>query len=101
MDYYLVQTLSGNTEAGGPFSVFCYKKRGGKLYAGPLWDFDLSTFTKATGTTNTNTIWYKYLLKDAIFKAALKERYALLKSKIDTWGGPLTSASRRPTSKSL
>lgn len=84
-DYYLVQTLAGNTEIASIYSVFCYKKRGGKLYAGPLWDFDLSAFSKADGTTNTGTIWYKYLLKDPAFKSLLKERYALLKPKADAW----------------
>lgn len=84
-DYYLVQTLSGNTEIASIFSVFCYKKRDGKLYAGPLWDFDLSAFTAESGVTNSGTIWYKYLLKDPAFKTLLKERYRRLRPQIDAW----------------
>ena len=42
--YYIMQELLGNTD-GGRGSFFMYKKPdelGGKLYAGPLWDFDNS-----------------------------------------------------------
>lgn len=85
-DYYLIQTLSGNTELQSIYSVYCYKKRDGKLYAGPLWDFDLSTFSRESGTTHNTSVWYKYLLKDSAFKKVLKERYSKLKPKIHDWG---------------
>lgn len=84
-DYYLVQALAGNTEFSSIYSVYCYKKRSGKLYAGPLWDFDLSAFSKPDGTSHTGSIWYKYLFKDPAFVALLRERYAILKPKIDAW----------------
>lgn len=95
-DYYLVETLSGNTETASVYSVYCYKKRNGKFYAGPLWDFDLSAFTREDGTTNSGTLWYKYLLRDPAFVALLRERYAVLKPKIDAWApGYIREQARR------
>jgi len=43
IDYQIIQELTNNVD-GYRFSTFFYKKKdsqGGKLYAGPLWDFDL------------------------------------------------------------
>ena len=85
VDYYLIQTLSGNTELQHIYSVYCYKKRNGKLYAGPLWDFDLSTYSRETGGSNNSSVWYKYLINDDRFKQKLKERFELLKPKIKDW----------------
>lgn len=82
VDYYLVQTLSGNTELLNIYSVYCYKKRDGKLYAGPLWDFDLSTYSKPSGTAHNTSVWYKYLMKDPVFIQLAKQRFVLLKSQL-------------------
>jgi hypothetical protein len=40
IDYYIIQGTSSNGDAFGNGSTYLYKKRGGKLYWGPLWDFD-------------------------------------------------------------
>ena len=40
IDYYWVQEFSLNGDAFGSGSTYLYKKRNGKLYWGPLWDFD-------------------------------------------------------------
>jgi hypothetical protein len=43
VDFQIIQELTNNVD-GYRYSTFFYKKRnsdGGKLYAGPLWDFDL------------------------------------------------------------
>ena len=40
IDYYIIQGTSDNGDAFGNGSTYLYKKRGGKLYWGPLWDFD-------------------------------------------------------------
>lgn len=40
VDYYIIQGTSDNGDAFGNGSTYLYKKRGGKLYWGPLWDFD-------------------------------------------------------------
>jgi len=42
--YYLLQTFSGNSDAFITDSTFLYKERDGKLYFGPLWDFDFTTW---------------------------------------------------------
>ena len=81
VDYWLVQSLTGNTEIRPPHSVFCYKKRNGKLYAGPIWDFDLSTFTKSFTSAHAKSIWYKYLLQDDVFKKRVKERFEMFSSR--------------------
>ena len=73
IDYYLVQTLTNNTEFAAKYSVYCYKKRNGKLYAGPLWDFEYTTFTKESSVSNIGALWYQYLFKDEAFKKALKQ----------------------------
>lgn len=39
---YIVQELMGNADVGYS-SFYVYKDTGGKLYAGPVWDFDLSS----------------------------------------------------------
>ena len=40
IDYWIVFEVMGNHELGNPGSVFMHKDRGGKLVAGPCWDFD-------------------------------------------------------------
>ncbi len=40
VDYYIIQGTSNNGDAFGNGSTYLYKKRGGKLCWGPLWDFD-------------------------------------------------------------
>lgn len=83
VDYYLVQTLTNNKEFAAKHSVFCYKKRNGKVFAGPLWDFEYSTFNSGTGVSNTSAIWYKYLFKDAYFVNAVKNRWNAKKGEVE------------------
>lgn len=40
--YFLVQCVSRNGDSYRSGSTYLYKKRDGKLYWGPLWDFDLA-----------------------------------------------------------
>ena len=90
IDFFFVQELVGNKEPWrGPFSTYMYKDRGGKLYAGPVWDFDFTTFMYFQDQTygriyNTKSAWYKYFLTDPIFKARMKERWAELKGGFST-----------------
>lgn len=39
---YLIEEMFGNVDAGFLSQFFYYDKAQGKLYAGPIWDFDLS-----------------------------------------------------------
>ena len=41
-DYWLIQEFSKNGDAFVTDSTYLYKDRNGKLYWGPLWDFDLA-----------------------------------------------------------
>lgn len=84
IDYYIIQTITNNGEMAKIYSVYCYKKRNGKLYAGPLWDFDYSTYNKPTGGRNLTAVWYKYLLNSPVFIAALKERWNTLRPVIES-----------------
>ena len=81
VDYWIVFEVMGNHELGNPGSVFFHKDRGGKLVAGPCWDFDwgvLSYYTSPqarTGLVNGNAIWYARLFQDPAFKAKVKARF--------------------------
>ena len=59
----------GNHELGNPGSVFMHKDRGGKLVAGPCWDF---------------AIWYGRLRQDPVFEAKLKARFQELLPQLET-----------------
>lgn len=83
VDYFLIQTFCGNNDFRSPRSVYVYKKRNGKLYAGPLWDFDFSTYYKDVTGMNQSAWWYKYLLKDPTFRALAKERWSTLSARIE------------------
>jgi hypothetical protein len=82
-------------------SVFMYKKRGGKLTFGPVWDFDLSagnaqwaqfgffdgsdptgwhTRKQDTRTPDTGTNWYARLFMDPAFEQKVRARWAQLRA---------------------
>lgn len=81
IDWWLVHEVCINGEPGHPKSSYMYKERDGKLYAGPLWDFDWGTFTPDVNSAIiANTIWYGYLFRYAEFKTAVKKRWGEVKS---------------------
>lgn len=54
--YFIVNTILNNGDAG--YQLYIYKKEnGGKLYAGPLWDFDQSS-AASTHCGETYSQWY-------------------------------------------
>lgn len=84
--YWWVQTFSGNSDAYTNSSTYMYKTPDtesgkGKLYWGPLWDFDLgytddgeSLTTMKTGLNNASLIWLDELRdRDPLFIELLKE----------------------------
>lgn len=80
IDWWLVHELTFNREPGHPKSCYMYKKRDGKLFAGPVWDFDYATFqVKSKMSGLTDVLYYKYLFKYQEFKLAVKERWAEVK----------------------
>lgn len=100
IDWWIVVELTENRDTKLPGSCYMYKDVQGKLCAGPLWDFDLTTFQGSTrefmqydyevdltdpAYSNRN-LWYKRLFSDPVFKARAKERWQLYKSSFDTIG---------------
>lgn len=75
-DYYIIMLLSGNPEVAAPRSLYCYKVRSGKLYAGPLWDFDYGTYGPALGQDwRATPLWYRWLMRDPQFVSLVSSRW--------------------------
>lgn len=80
VNYYLVQEIFGNTDVR---SFFYYKNSDlidGKLYAGPVWDFDvalgIATDDAATKAFCVNTWgWFSLLYQHESFKNSVAEQY--------------------------
>lgn len=98
VDFYIIQELFKNVDVA--FSSTRFYVKGDKLYAGPLWDFDLSS-GNANGvyypdygsnqTANaeghkgiwaTKLLWYDHLMKDDYFLEQVKTRYKELQKDI-------------------
>ena len=75
-----------NTDGGqytGPHSTYLYKDKGGKLFFGPVWDFDYHVFVPSysnrwVGASQTN-YYYNYLYQDSQFKDRMQELWNLRK----------------------
>lgn len=93
-DYWIVQAIAINHEIGQPKSVFMYKNNtspeldeknadmnGGKLYAGPVWDFDWGTYKIASAGAKytTSALYYSMLFEYEEFKKKVAERFELIK----------------------
>ena len=90
VDYWIVFEVMGNHELGNPGSVFYHRKPGGKLMAGPCWDFDWGVLSYTanpqarTGLVNRNACWYSRLFEDPVFHARVKARFAELLPQLQT-----------------
>ena len=90
IDYWIVFEVMGNHELGNPGSVYMHKDRGGKLIAGPCWDFDWGVLSyktspqARTGLLNSKAIWYARLFEDPAFREKLKKRFEELLPKLET-----------------
>ena len=83
VDWYLINEISRNNDA--IFFTSCYMNHqpGGKLFMGPLWDYDLA-FGNYAGTNSNvegfyikdNIGWYQRLFTDPAFVNRVKERFA-------------------------
>lgn len=101
IDYFLITELSKNVD-GYRISTFLHKQRtseGGKLIAGPLWDYniawgnvnycegDLTTgweinFNDICGGQWENPFWWKRLLQDPLYANDVKCRWTTLRQTI-------------------
>lgn len=88
-DYWMALEIVGNYEAWKPRSVKMYKGRDGidsppgtvcKLKAGPLWDQEL--FQVDLAFNSKNMYYFKYLFRDPVFVATVKERWPAYKSNL-------------------
>ena len=84
VDYWWLQELSTNGDAYATDSTYLYKKRDGKLFWGPPWDFDYVAwgdlqepgYFRIESFDNTHTPWFDRLFDDPIFVQKLKERWS-------------------------
>lgn len=84
VDYFLIQELTGNEELKHPKSAYMWQNKNGKLYAGPVWDFDWGTFNSTHEgflcSKYEKYMWYHILLESPEFKRLLKLRWCEVKS---------------------
>jgi len=91
VDYWFVQELAMNSEIRYPKSVFLTKDRGGKLKAGPVWDFDYETFYKSkinkfnatNNDKNMEHLYFERLFQDRKFVEEVKSRWSVYKAGFD------------------
>jgi hypothetical protein len=94
IDHNIINALTKNVD-GLRFSAYFYKERGGRLAAGPVWDFDRSLGTpydpRATEPEEWNQTWnasnyftegwWRLLFRDPDFRSRYRARFkALLNS---------------------
>ena len=85
VDYWLVYELMINREPLNPGSLYIHKKSGGKLEAGPIWDFDWGTLCynatpQAEGNLFlTESVWYSRMTTDPEFRKLAKKRWKELR----------------------
>ena len=90
VDYWWIQELSMNGDAYVSGSTYLYKKREGKLYWGPLWDFDYVAWggveyniERSDGFNNTSCEWMNAMKNDPEFTNALKARWPEIDTKLE------------------
>ena len=92
IDHHIINTLAKNVD-GLRFSAYFHKDRGGRLAAGPLWDFDRSfgtsqdpratepeewTTTWSDATDYFNEGWWRLLFRDPGFRSRYRQRFEAL-----------------------
>jgi hypothetical protein len=83
IDWWISYELTGNTETHHPKSTYVYKDKGGKLMAGPLWDFDWKTFRLDNEEWVTkNHLYFDILFTDPVFVSRVKQRWNLYEEKL-------------------
>lgn len=89
INYYWMQEISMNGDAFLSTSTYLYKKRNGKLYWGPLWDFDFVAWgatdfysNNCTGFSANNSTWFRRLFDDPVFYQKVVERWPAFREKL-------------------
>ena len=89
-DYWWLQEFSYNNDGFVTDSTFMYKEPNGKLYFGPLWDFDMGYRSWGDdvdgvliGLNNIGIIWVDELrAKDPLFCELLKDHWKVFNDKL-------------------
>ncbi|MEH6942321.1 CotH kinase family protein [Bacillus sp. JJ722] len=88
VDYAIINEFFKNVD-GGDVSTYFYRDVGGLLYAGPVWDFDLtlglpkgSPYSTVEGFRMYNTPWFDQLFKDPYFVDMYVTRYTFLRKNV-------------------
>ncbi len=86
INYYIINELFKNAD-GAVSSAYLHKPRNGKLYFGPIWDFDLALgnagyddLDKTYGWHIRKASWFDRLFQDPAFEAKVKQRWQVLKA---------------------
>lgn len=88
VDYAIINDFFNNVD-GGESNTFFYRDIGGRLYAGPVWDFDLtlglpkdSLYSSSEGFIMCNTLWFDQLFKDPFFVDTYVKKYQFLRKNV-------------------
>ncbi|MDC7290149.1 CotH kinase family protein [Blautia schinkii] len=83
-DYFIINEFLASYDAG-IHSTYMYKNVGGKLTAGPIWDFDggmdnvTDALTRYDYIVMGNRPWFEQMVKDQTFVEMLNTRYRHLR----------------------
>ncbi|MFO0070886.1 MAG: CotH kinase family protein [Gemmatimonas sp.] len=87
VDYFLVNELVKNVDGNLRRSTFLTKPRGGKLYFGPLWDFDITLGNVNYGGADAvagwqirSAPWFARLWQDPAFVQRVKLRWQQIRN---------------------
>ena len=102
-DYYIVYALTTNIELCTPKSAFVYRDDKGLLNAGPVWDFDYSTFKMelSVGINSGVPFLNAFFQKPSFVKvlnerwAAGKERFLAMDSFIDSLSNYISQSNEQ------
>jgi len=92
IDYWWIQEISQNGDAFGTTSTYLYKKRDGKLYWGPLWDFDYVAWGDYDYSTDPDCeefvhkmeVWFGRLFEQKDFAQRVADRWPAMKEKLES-----------------
>lgn len=85
-DWWIVNELTMNWEVNHPKSCYMHLDKGGRMTAGPVWDYDWGTFLPGSTSSfiTNNGLYYPQLLKDNEFVRILKSRWATFKPALES-----------------